>query len=109
LNLLENENSAGVFSIDDALLSILMRTQSSAIFFWKTLKGKSTLSRTKQIQQAASRTKGAAGPSNLDAENWRRMLLSKACGSYSTDLVPISTDFGSYSTAKSISIMTRIL
>ena len=38
------------------------------------------------IQKAALRTKGAAGPSNLDAEGWRRILVSKSFGNSNTDL-----------------------
>ena len=38
------------------------------------------------IQKAALRTRGAAGPSNLDADGWRRILVSRNFGQYNTDL-----------------------
>ena len=38
------------------------------------------------IAKAAMKTKGAAGPSGLDAEGWRRILISKNYGSAGKDL-----------------------
>jgi len=38
------------------------------------------------IRRAAMRTKGGAGPSNMDAEGWKRMLTSNSFGSSPTDL-----------------------
>ena len=38
------------------------------------------------IRRAALRTKGGAGPSNMDADGWKRMLTSNSFGSCSTDL-----------------------
>ncbi|MEM7298736.1 MAG: C2H2-type zinc finger protein [Bacteroidota bacterium] len=38
------------------------------------------------ICRAASRTKGSAGPSRMDAENWKRILLSKSFGKESKNL-----------------------
>ena len=49
------------------------------------------------IQKAALHTKGAAGPSNLDAAGWKRILTSKVYGTHNTDL------------CESIATMTRIL
>ena len=40
----------------------------------------------KAIATAATRTKGAAGPSGLDADGWRRMLVSKNYGKAGKDL-----------------------
>ena len=37
------------------------------------------------IAKAATRTRGAAGPSGLDAEGWRRILISKNYGTYGKD------------------------
>ena len=49
------------------------------------------------IRKSAIKTKGAAGPSGLDAEGWRRILVSKNFASHSIDL------------CKSISNMTKRL
>ena len=38
------------------------------------------------VQKVALRTKGAAGPSNYDAKDWRSMLVSRVFGSSSSDL-----------------------
>ena len=38
------------------------------------------------VQKVAMRTKGAAGPSNFDASDWRNILVSRVFGSSSTDL-----------------------
>ena len=38
------------------------------------------------ILKAALRTKGAAGPSGLDADGWRRILVSKNYGTCGNDL-----------------------
>ena len=38
------------------------------------------------IQKTASRISGAAGPSNLDADQWQKILCSKVYGSEGTDL-----------------------
>ena len=38
------------------------------------------------IAKAATRTKGAAGPSGLDADGWRRILISKNYGKDGKDL-----------------------
>ena len=38
------------------------------------------------IRDAAIKTKGAAGPSGQDADQWRRILASKNYGKYSSDL-----------------------
>ena len=38
------------------------------------------------ISKAALKSKGGCGPSGFDAENWRRMLVSKSFGSSSLDL-----------------------
>ena len=38
------------------------------------------------IAKAALRTKGAAGPSGLDADGWRRMLISKKFGNETVNL-----------------------
>ena len=38
------------------------------------------------IREAAIKTKGAAGPSGQDADQWRRILASKNYGKYSSDL-----------------------
>ena len=38
------------------------------------------------VKEAAKRTKGAAGPSGLDADGWRRILLSANFGNTSEDL-----------------------
>ena len=38
------------------------------------------------IREAAIKTKGAAGPSGQDADQWRRILASKNYGRYSSDL-----------------------
>ena len=38
------------------------------------------------IAQAALRTRGASGPSGLDADGWRRILVSKNFGRTSTEL-----------------------
>ena len=38
------------------------------------------------IAKAASRTRGSAGPSGLDAEGWRRILISKNYGTLGKDL-----------------------
>ena len=38
------------------------------------------------IAKAAQRTKGAAGPSGLDADGWRRILVSKNYGKIGKDL-----------------------
>ena len=38
------------------------------------------------VQKVALRTKGAAGPSNFDASDWRAMLVSKVFGASSSDL-----------------------
>ena len=38
------------------------------------------------ISKAAIRTRGAAGPSGLDADGWRRILVSKNYGNVGKDL-----------------------
>jgi len=38
------------------------------------------------IKQVALKTKGAAGPSGLDAEAWRRILISKNFGNHGEEL-----------------------
>ena len=38
------------------------------------------------IQMAATKTKGGSGPSNMDADGWRRMILSNSFGESSNDL-----------------------
>ena len=38
------------------------------------------------ILSAALKTKGAAGPSNLDADGWRRILVSRNYGNVGEDL-----------------------
>ena len=38
------------------------------------------------VAKAALKTKGAAGPSGLDADGWRRMLVSKNFGKFGKDL-----------------------
>ena len=38
------------------------------------------------VQKVALRTKGAAGPSNFDANDWRGIIVSRIFGSASTDL-----------------------
>ena len=38
------------------------------------------------IAKAAARTRGAAGPSGMDADGWRRILLSKNYGNIGKDL-----------------------
>jgi len=38
------------------------------------------------IRTAVTRTKGVSGPSNMDSDGWRRMLLSKSFGESSDDL-----------------------
>ena len=38
------------------------------------------------VQKVALRTKGAAGPSNFDANNWRDILVSRRYGKCSSDL-----------------------
>ena len=41
---------------------------------------------TETIKKAALRTNGGSGPSNLDADGWRRMLLSRSFGESSNGL-----------------------
>ena len=38
------------------------------------------------VKRAAVRTRGGAGPSGLDANGWRRILITKQSGTSSTDL-----------------------
>ena len=38
------------------------------------------------VKRAAVRTRGGAGPSGLDADGWRRLLITKQFGTSSTDL-----------------------
>ena len=38
------------------------------------------------VSKAALRTKGATGPSGLDSDNWRRILISKNYASHGKDL-----------------------
>ena len=45
------------------------------------------------ISKAALKTKGGCGPSGFDAENWRRILVSKSFGSPSLDLRKSFTNF----------------
>lgn len=107
LNVLSNESSSGVLQMNDEVIKSLLEKhpdtnhnvddvllQGPRVFVHPTtydnIDGES-------IQKAAVKTKGAAGPSKLDADAWRRMLLSKSYGSYSTDL------------ANAIALMARIM
>jgi len=38
------------------------------------------------IVKAASRTKGSAGPSGMDADNWKRIIISKNFGKEGANL-----------------------
>ena len=38
------------------------------------------------VKQAALKTKGGSGPSGLDADGWRKILVSKSYGTINADL-----------------------
>ena len=46
-----------------------------------------------QISKAVLKTKGGCGLSGFDAENWRRILVSKSFGSSSLDLRKLFANF----------------
>ena len=96
LRLLENESSAGVLPINPETTKLLQEKHPEAEpkFDEMLLQGPQKLispvifySITPDlIQKIAIRTKGAAGPSLLNADDWRRILGTKLYGTEGVDL-----------------------
>ena len=96
LRLLSNSGSTGVLKINDETIQQLheKHPQGEPLYSEMLLQGpvekihpvifdsfNATL-----VQKVALRTRGAAGPSNMDASNWQTMLGSRRYGNSSTDL-----------------------
>ena len=107
LNLLSNANTTGILPIDQTVYETLKAKHPEGEDKYEDLLLQGPFDSVHPvifesidgalIQKSAMRTKGAAGPSKLDSNAWRRMLVSKQYGNYSTDL------------ANAVAHMTRIL
>ena len=96
LKLLDQQESSGIFPLSDDVLDDLksMHPKASATDDSIMLKGELPFTDPvmfagideSAVSKAALRTKGAAGPSGLDSDNWRRILISKNYGSHGKDL-----------------------
>ena len=96
LNILSKDSSAGIIAIDDATIRTLQQKhpQASPKYNDLLLQGPQLKVNPvtfdnideQSVQRAALRSKGAAGPFQMDAENWRRILVSKLFGNKSIDL-----------------------
>ena len=96
MRLLDTAETSGVLSLDDEVINQLRKKHPDAaqphpetllngevpfvdpVMFHDLDKS--------VIARAASRTKGAAGPSGMDAESWKRIILSKSFGKESDQL-----------------------
>ena len=96
MRLLDSTETSGILSLDDNVIEQLKIKHPNATNAEPStlLQGEPTFVDPIMfndldectIARAASRTKGAAGLSGMDAENWKRMILSKSFGKDSTSL-----------------------
>ena len=90
LNLISNVHNQGVLPLSDEVISVLKQKHPTGeqISLDLLLVHYATFNNldADTIQKAALGTKGVEGPSHLDAENWRRIPVSKNFGTYNTDL-----------------------
>ena len=96
MKLLNSADSSGVLSLSDDVIKVLKTKHPDGVKADETvlLSGEvpfvdpvmfHDLDET-VICKAAIRTKGAAGPSGMDAENWKRIIISKNFGQESASL-----------------------
>ena len=76
MKLLDEQESVGVLDLNDNTMDTL-RNLHPVIF---------TNIDEESIAKAATKTKGAAGPSGMDADGWRCILISKNYGTAGKDL-----------------------
>ena len=96
IRLLSEEESQGVLPLDTTTLQSLLEKHPESEDPGPTafLHGPANLVNDiiyqnitgDSIMKASLNTKGAAGPSGLDSEGWRRMLVSRVFGKYGEDL-----------------------
>ena len=96
LRLLDQQESSGILPLSDDVLDDLKSKHPKASATDDSIMLKGELPFTdpvmfagideSAVSKAALRTKGAAGPSGLDSDNWRRILISKNYASHGKDL-----------------------
>ena len=96
LRFLSNESSGGILDLSDEMLASLREKYPSPAdikensLLYGPLKDLRTLNfniSEQKIQKVANLTKGAAGLSGLDANQYRRILCSKQCNREGKDYV----------------------
>ena len=96
LKLLTSNISNGILPLDDKTLSLLKQkhTMSSELNKEVLLRGEKPSVHPvvfedidkNMVKEAALKTKGGSGPSGLDADGWRKTLVSKSYGTINADL-----------------------
>ena len=96
LKLLTSNMSNGILPLDDKTLSLLKQKHpaSSDLNEEVLLRGEKPFVHPvvfedigdSMVKEAALQTKGGSGPSGLDADGWRKILLSKSYGTINADL-----------------------
>ena len=96
LGLLDQQESSGILPLSDDVLDDLKSKHPNASATDDSIMLKGELPFTdpvmfagideSAVSKAALRTKGAVGPSGLDSDNWRRILISKNYASHGKDL-----------------------
>ena len=59
------------------------------------------------VKQAALKTKGGSGPSGLDADGWRKILVSKSYGTINADLRRVFANVIKKKHVKKSSLLTQ--
>ena len=96
LKLLTSNISNGILPLDDKTLSLLKQKHptSSEVNEEVLLRGEKASVHPvvfedideNMVKEAVLKTKGGSGPSGLDADGWRKILVSKSYGTINADL-----------------------
>ena len=105
LRLLTNNMSNRILSLSDEILqmSSLKHPEAQQAHHEATLQGpKRQIHRivyediNEDLVKAAIKTKGGCGPSGLDTDNWRRILVSNQFGSSPSSLLDLQTSIANF-------------